>query len=106
MQVATDDAPDGARDNPVTFILPAALNAASVVAVAADMREQQLDKQRIVVLDFTQVAALTSPGLQLLVSLEKSLGEVGGTLFVHNVKSGLEAVFRDTGFERFLRPAT
>jgi len=83
--------------------MPRSLTAESVESVAAEMLAVRLDKKRHVTLDFSQVGILTSPGVQLIVALEKALMESSGTLVISEVKSAVAEVFSDLGFERLLR---
>ena len=83
--------------------IPTSLTAETVQKVAEDMRGQQVERHKYVHLDFSETNILTSPGMQLLLSLEKTLSETGGIMVVSEVKSALREVFCDLGFERLLR---
>ena len=85
-----------------TQALPPKLSAETVEEVCAEMRESQLARFRTVTLDFSAVDIFTSPGMQLVIALEKSLLEAGGKLAISGVKPSVSAVMRDLGFERFL----
>lgn len=89
-----------------SMVMRSHLNIEAVEEVLGEMKALQLDKCRNVTLDFSSVDVLTTPGLQVMTSLEKSLSEMSGTLSVVHVKPGVAGVFRDMGFERFLLTAS
>lgn len=89
----------------ILFALPANCSIETVESVAEEMRAKALDKQKVVVVDFAEVERFTSAGLQLLLSLEKSLSEQSGKLSIANINSTARSVFVDMGFERIVKPA-
>lgn len=87
------------------MLLPVSITIESVEDVAKEMKALRLDKCRQVVLDFSQVDVMTTPGLQLLVALEKSLAATNGALVLNHMKPGISALLKEAGLERFTRTA-
>ena len=62
-----------------------------------------LDGLKELVLDFTDVEYLSSAGLRALMSCQKKLKAVDGSLTVKNPNEMVQDVFELTGFDKILR---
>lgn len=87
----------------LTWRMPSSFTAENVEQFTAEMLRQDAGIQRTVTLDFTDTANLTTPGVQILLSLERSLSETAGVLVVTEVRHAIREVFCDLGFERLLK---
>jgi anti-anti-sigma factor len=88
--------------NETSMLLPSRLCAETVEEICNEMRAAKLDRFKQVTLDFSQVDIFTSPGMQLVLALGKSLQDAGGKLAVSHVKPGVSQAMRDLGFEHLL----
>ena len=71
-------------------------------ALAAELKQLPLAEKATLTLDASQVETITTPGLQLIVSLGKTLDVQGGTLIISGPKDSFARAFRDTGLESLL----
>ncbi len=89
----------------LSFILPAVLNIENADALSAELKQLPLNEKTLLVLDAAKVESITTPGLQLIVSLEKSLSVQGGSLVINNQPDVLINSFKDSGLEVLLKKA-
>jgi len=82
------------------FRLPAHVTIETVESVLLELQEMDLSDEFI--LDATQVEIITTPGLQLLVSLEKTLSIQGGALVISGTAQPFVHALRDAGLESLL----
>ena len=70
-----------------------------VEAVAAEMKQLPLPEKTHLILDASQLEAITTPGLQLIVALEKTIASQGGILTIQSAPESLVHALKDTGLE-------
>lgn len=87
-----------------TIILPFAISISTVEALADEIRTHAAEASLSLTLDAANTEILTTPGIQLLLSLEKTLEQTGGDLRLINAKDTLTSVFQTLGLkEKFER---
>lgn len=93
---------DGREQPPLAFALPPVMSIETAEALAAEFKQLPLAEKTSLILDASQVENITTPGLQLIVSLGKTLEAQGGTLIINGQKDSFTRAFRDTGLENLL----
>ncbi|MEI7669994.1 MAG: STAS domain-containing protein, partial [Pseudomonadota bacterium] len=86
----------------ISFLLPTFMTIETVGTLAAEFKQWSLPKKICVTLDASQVENITSPGLQLIVALEKTLTRNGNALTIIGKKELFIQAFKDAGLENFL----
>jgi anti-anti-sigma regulatory factor len=86
----------------ISFALPPMMTIETAEAVAAVFKELPIAEEMILTLDASHVERLTTPGIQIILSLEKTLAEHGGTLVVNGRQESFVHVFQDMGLQRLL----
>jgi hypothetical protein len=84
------------------FSLPVAVTADTIVGVCAEVETLPLHEISVLSVNMGKVEVITTPGLQLLVSLEKTLGPRQGRLEVTDVGSNVRDVCRLCGLDEHL----
>lgn len=82
--------------------LPAEMGIDAVEALAETFRTLKIEDKSVLSVDAAQVIHITSPGIQLLVALEKTVAARGGHVVIENRNPHLEQVFRDLALESVL----
>ena len=93
---------DGNIDNIISFLLPAVMTIETAEQLAADLKQLSFAEKANLTLDASQVETITSPGLQILVSLEKTLTALGGVLTIEGRRDAFVRALKDTGLESVL----
>lgn len=88
--------------NTFSFVLPIEMTIDVIESVAAEMKQLSLSEKSSLLLDGKQLENITTPGLQLIVSLEKTLTGQGGSLTLKNLKKPIIQIFKDSGLENML----
>lgn len=91
------DGGGGVQNAEARFVLPSAMTVETAEALAAELKQLPLVEKTNLTLDASQVEAITTPGLQLVVSLEKALSAQGGTLTVGGGREAFLRAFQDAG---------
>lgn len=87
----------------ISFTLPPVMNIETAEALAAEFKQLPLAEKSSLTLDASQVETITTPGLQLIVSLEKTLVAQSGTLVINGKRDSFVHAFRDAGLESVLK---
>ncbi len=91
-QVATNNT-DGDR-----IALPSALTIDTVEAVTAELVDKvRGEAGQVLVIDASALESITTPGVQLLISVHKTLSDAGGHLKITGSDELLRAVFKQIG---------
>ena len=85
------------------FVLPAMMTIESVETLAAEMKQLPLAEKTRLRLDASHVENITTPGLQLIISLEKTLAAQGGALTIQGKRDSFINAFKETGLESLLK---
>lgn len=83
----------------LAFTLPPHMTIDTAEALAAELKQLPLMEKSDLTLDASQVEAITMPGMQLIVSLEKTLEAQNGTLTINGKRDAFTHAFRDAGLE-------
>ncbi len=84
------------------FVLPAVMTIETAESLAAELKQLPLSEKTNLTLDASQVETITTPGLQLIVSLEKTLSAQGGSLTIQGQREPFIHAFKYTGLESLL----
>lgn len=91
-QVATDSGGDD------RIILPATLTIDTVETLTAELADKvKGEAGQVLALDASALESITTPGVQLLVSVHKTLSDAGGQLRITGGGELLQAVFAQIG---------
>ncbi len=82
-----------------TLHLPPVFSIETVEAVASEIAALPLNAGTTLILDASATEILTTPGAQLLLSLDKTLSQIGGTLCLRNAGSDLAATMKILGLD-------
>ena len=82
----------------LSFTLPTIMNIETAEHLVGELRKLPSAQNTDLVLDASHVESLTIPGIQLLVSLEKSLTANGGKLTINQRSDSFIYALKDTGF--------
>lgn len=88
---------DSASKDVIIYTLPPVVAIESVENIAADFKQWLFEEKSIVAVDASQVETITTPGLQLLVSLQKTVVAHGGTLTINGKRESLINALKDAG---------
>ncbi len=100
---STKKKPGSAVQDAVTFSLPPSVTIENAEALAGELKQLAQSEKSAFVLDVSKVENVTTPGLQLIVSLSKTLAAQGGLLEIRGEKEGMIQALRDTGLDSLLR---
>ena len=92
----------GASVSDGAYVLPSALTIESIESLAAEFKQWPFQEKSHLTLDASQVDQVTTPGLQLIVSIEKTLAAQGGSLIIHAPKEPFVRAFNDAGLQSIL----
>lgn len=87
----------------LAFVLPPVMTIETAETLAAELKQLPLPEKTRLTLDASQVENITTPGLQLIVSLDKTLAAQGGALLINGQTEQLVHAFRDSGLESLLK---
>ena len=97
---------EGGHAQQLTFVLPAVMSIDTAESLAGEFKQLPLAEKTLLTLNAAGVEYITAPGLQLLVSLEKTLAGLGGALDIHGANEAFTGACRDTGLESLLGKAS
>lgn len=80
-----------------TFTFPETVTIQNVEAVADDVKKLSLQSGETLTLDAGNTAAITTPGIQLTLSLAAALEQNGGKLVIANPKQEFKQSFEALG---------
>ena len=86
----------------LAFTLPPIMTVETAESFAAELKQLPLAEKTQLTLDAAQVETITTPGLQLIVSLAKTLEAQSGTLTIINPRESFQHAFTDSGLENLL----
>ena len=89
--------------NGLGFMLPVEMTIETVEAVVADLKPLLCGEEAGLTLDASQVEVITTPGLQLIVALEKTIAARGGKLVVNGKQDGFTRAFAEAGLDGLLK---
>lgn len=84
------------------FTLPALLTIETAEAFAAECKQWPLEEKTTLTLDASVVENITTPAIQLIVSLEKTLVAQGGALVIVSPTEAMVRAFNDVGLQNLL----
>ena len=87
----------------ISFILPPLMTIETAEALAAELKQLLLAEKTCLTLDASHVENITTPGLQLILSLEKTLSDQGGTLTINGKRDSFMHAFSDVGLASVLK---
>ena len=83
----------------MTYTLPSSM---TIEAQAAELKQLSIREKTRLTIDASQLEAITTPGIQLLLSLEKTLATFDGELVISNSKPNIHLTFATLGLEHLL----
>ncbi|MDR3423583.1 MAG: STAS domain-containing protein [Alphaproteobacteria bacterium] len=86
----------------LSLALPPVMTIETAEALAGIFRELPILEKTILTLDASQVESLTTPGAQIILSLEKALAARGGSLAVVGGREAFTRALADMGLQRLL----
>lgn len=89
-------------DKEISLKLPNEMTIDVAEDIGTEFKNQFLERSGNVVLDASEVVNITTPGIQLIVSLEKFLTSKGYTLNVTGASEGCICAIRDLGLEHLI----
>lgn len=78
------------------------MNIEFIESLAGEFRQLLSSGKPVVILDAANVEVITTPALQLIISLEKTMSASGGTFAVKNGGDAFISAFKDAGIENLL----
>lgn len=84
------------------FVLPSVMTIETVEVLAAELKQLPLSEKTDLVLDASHVESITTPGAQLIASLDKTLSAQGGTLTINGARNSFTRALKDVGLESLL----
>ncbi len=90
-------------ENQARFTLPPMMTIETAEALCAELKQIPLIGKTGLILDASEVEHITTPGLQLIVALEKTLSTQGGALSITNKKDWFIRALQDAGLENTAR---
>lgn len=88
------------------FALPSAMTIETIEALAAECKQWPLADKSQLTLDASAVEAITTPGIQLILSLEKTLAARGGAFRITGAKEHFLRAFKDAGLDSVVSKAS
>ena len=84
------------------FTLPATISIDNIEVLTKDLLALNIENGATLILDASQVEVITTPAVQLLVALDKTLTNKCGKLEISQPKDVLMTVFKSLGLENHL----
>lgn len=78
-------------------IMPVSITIADIEEVCELFRKIPLPKEDDLILDFSKIETITTPGIQLIIALQKKMESVGKSIKIINEDSGVTLAFEDIG---------
>lgn len=88
--------------NAINFSLPPNMNIENIEHLASDLKQLVSQNKKNLLLDVSKVENITTPGLQLILSLEKTLSAAGNFLSISGESISLSGALKDSGLENLL----
>ncbi len=83
----------------ISFSLPASITMENVEALTAEMRALALQPESLLTLDASATDIITTPGIQLLLSLHMTVAQHSGKLAVNNARPTFAQSFETLGLQ-------
>ena len=84
------------------FALPPNMNIETIEQLAIELKRFVSERKKSLILDVSKIENITTPGLQLILSLEKTLSASGNFLGMSGESIPLASAFKDAGLENLL----
>lgn len=88
------------------LVLPSLMTIESSQDLAATFKQLSLGEKSSLTLDASQVENITTPGLQLIASLQKTLVAQGGELVIKGARETFIHAFKDSGLESLIEASS
>ncbi len=89
-------------DKNTSYILPSNMNIEDIESLAGELKNLRLSVKSHLILDASKIESITTAGLQLIVSLDKSIAASGGSLSLVNGSAVFMEIVKDEGLENLL----
>lgn len=86
----------------LSFAFPPQVTIETVESIADMLKKNPMTEKALLTLDISQVEYITTPGLQLIISLQKAILALGGVMQIIGAKQTISHVFQQAGLERLL----
>lgn len=86
----------------VLFSLPQIINMECIESLASEFKQLISSQNQVLILDASRVDVVTTAGLQLIISLQRTLSSLGRILLVRDSSEQFAVAARDTGLEILL----
>lgn len=86
----------------VFYTLPDIINIEVIESLADDIKRIIPSEKISLILDVSKVEQITTAGVQLIMSLEKTLSALGGEFWIKKANAVFSVVFKEMGLENFL----
>jgi anti-anti-sigma regulatory factor len=80
-----------------SFTLPDALTLHTVETVAEELRAHTLTHGDAIIMDATLTQSISMVGVQLLLSVQRTIAALGGALRIENARETMQLAFHDLG---------
>lgn len=78
------------------------LDASAVPSLELCIREEVVKGKRKILVDFKDLAYMSSSGMRLFLSLSRELRQIGGELYLFSMKEEIMDIIKMAGFEKIL----
>jgi anti-anti-sigma regulatory factor len=92
-----------AQSSPTTISLPSSMSIETVVDIASEWKSLTAAAAQTLHIDGSQVERFSTPAVQLLLSLEKTVLEAGGKVMLTGATECIKQAFTELGLESFLQ---
>lgn len=104
MTALSSNEPCTAKDHQdIRFTLPSIMTIETVEQLAAEFKQWQFTEDFTLTLDASKVENITTPCIQLILSLEKAIAAQGGSFTINNRKGVFTYAFTDMGLENIIK---
>jgi anti-anti-sigma regulatory factor len=84
------------------FALPAIMTIETAETLAIEFKQLIFERDASLTLDASHVENITTPGMQLIASLKKSITAQGGTLIINGTRTPFVHALTDAGLKNLL----
>ena len=102
MPLSSDADINSCATESLIFKLPPVITIETVEALASELKQLPLSEKNSLTLDASNVENITTPGLQLIISLEKTFAARGGTLIINGQKDFFLRALSEVGLDSLL----
>ena len=81
------------------YTLPSLMTVETAEVVAAELKQLPIADKVQLTIDASSLEQITTPGLQLLVSLEKTIAQHGGIFRINGARESFLKIMRNVGLE-------